>query len=257
MLVDIGSVLKPFVNNGAYSVFESEKSHILENIKERLIAEFNKRLDIIPKIPSLVDISPVDLAVLEGRKFVKARYEPFIITNVIDFENPFLKVHVGPVSVSGLSKFARVGNVTLSLFSETVIVGIRIITGRLFGNCKWYYDFGEVEMKRSGESNFTVQHVQIEAKVKQSVDSRKPPYLEDLQVETGPIIIKMDRNGNFDYIVEMVVKMLPRMLRYIIIDALEEPLKIKIQKEILNKISIDQVFEECIPAIKKYLSDKL
>lgn len=257
MLEDISSVLKPFVNTGAASVIESEKKHMLENVNERLITELNKRLAVVPKIPPLTEISPVDLAVLEGRKFVKSRYEPFVISDVIDFQNPFVKVHVGPVSVNGLSKFARVGNVSLALANETVLVGIRVITGRLYGSCHWYYDFGQVGVKRHGQSNFTVAHLQVEAKVNQSVDSRRSPQLEDLQVETGPIIVKMDGNGSFDYIVEIVVKMLPKMLRYVIIDALEEPLKLKVQKEVLNKISVDQVVEVNMPEIKKYLSEKL
>lgn len=102
-----------------------------------------------------------------------------------------------------------------------------------------------------------MEHVQFEATIHQHVDSRKPPQLQDLEIETGPIRIRMDGRGNFDYLVEMVVKILPKMLRYTIIDALEEPLKQKVQSELLDKISVDKVVEENMNDIKKYLSEKL
>lgn len=235
---------------------ETEKKHILENINERLIKEIDYRLAEIPKMPSLTQISPVDLAVYESRKYVKSRYEPFIISDIIDFENSFIKVHVGPVSVHGLSKFARVGNVTLSMTNETITIRIRIITGRLAGNSKWYYDFGQAGVKRFGHSNFTIEHLQFEAVINQSLNSNRPPVLDELQIETGPIVIKMDGQGSFDYLVEMMVKLLPKMIRYTIIDALEEPLKNKIQKDFLNKITVADMINQNLPDMKKYLLDK-
>lgn len=256
-LKEVSYILKPFVNTGGVAVLNAEKEHILANVNERLIMEIDRRLEAFPKIPSLRHLSPVDLAILEAKKFVKSRFEPYIITNVIDFENPFIKVHAGPVTVHGISKFARVGNVTLAMANDTVIIRIRIVTGHLFGNCKWFYDFGSVGVKRYGDSNFTVEHVQFEATIHQNVDSRKPPRLHDLEIETGPIRVRMDGRGHFDYLVEMVIKILPKMLRYTIIDALEEPLKHKIQSELLDKISVDRVVEENINDIKKYLSEKL
>lgn len=256
-MTDVSSLLKPFVSTAGAAVLEAEKNHILTNVNERLMTEINSHLSDVPKIPSLVEISPVDLAVLEGRKFVKARYEPFVIPRVIDFQNPFVQANIGPVSIHGLSKFARVGNVTLSLKEKTILVHLRVITGRLYGTCHWSYDFGdEVGFKRKAQSNFTVEHVQIEAKVNQSIDSRKSPILEDLQVETGPVNVKMDRNGKFDYLVEMLVPMLPKMLRYVIIDALEDPIKEMVQRDVLDHISIEQVIEENMPSIKDYLYDK-
>ena len=238
-------------------MLQAEKAHILANVNERLVSEMNTRLASIPKIPSLMEISPVDLAVLEGRKFVKARYEPFVIPRVVDFQNPFVQANLGPISIHGLSKFARVGNVTLSLKDKSIILGLRVITGRLFGSCHWAYDFGDqVGFRRKAQSNFTVEHVQIEAKINQSIDSRKPPILEDLQVETGPVNVKMDRNGNFDYLVELLAPMLPKMLRYLLIDALEDPIRDMIQRDVLSHISIEQIIEENMPSIKKYLSDK-
>lgn len=249
--------MRPFLPSGGAKVFEAEKPLILENVNQRLIAEVNRRLQFFPKIPTLSKVSPVDLAVLEGRRFVQARYEPFVINKIFDLDNAFLKIHVGPVSVNGLSKFARVGNITLAMENQIVDLRMRIITAKLLGTCKWYYDFGKVGVNRHGESNFSISHLQFEARVRQSVDSRKPPVLEELQIETGPIYVKMDGLGSFDYLVEIVVKILPKMLRHMIVDALEEPVKAKIQADVLDKINVEQVYEENLPDIKKYLSDKL
>lgn len=221
------------------------------------MAEINRRLEFFPKIPPLTKISPLDLAVMEGRKFVKSRYEPYVIDKVFDFDNPFLSINVGPVSIQGLSKFAHVGNISLDMVNQTVDLRIRIITSKLLGNCKWYYDIGKVGVTRHGQSNFSISHLQFEARVRQPVDSRKPPVLEELEIETGPIYVKMDGRGSFDYIVEMVVKLLPKMLRHMIIDALEEPIKQKIQTDVLDRISVERVYEENLPDIKKYLSDKM
>lgn len=257
-LTDASSILRPFINGGGSTVLNAEKAHILENINVRLLAEIDHRLSPFPKITPLTHISPVDLAVTEARKFVRQRFEPYNIADVIDFENPFIKVHIGPVTVHGISKFARVGNISLYMANNTVTIRIRIVTGRLHGNCKWYYDFGEdVGVKRFGQSNFTVEHLQFEAKINQSVDSRKSPLLDELEIETGPINVKMDGRGSFDYLVEMVVKLLPKMLRYTIIDALEEPLKQKLQSDMLNKINVDRIIEDNMSDIKRYLTEKI
>ncbi|XP_065223507.1 uncharacterized protein LOC135847740 [Planococcus citri] len=256
-LTNVASLVKPFLNTGGSRVFDAEKPLILENVNKRLIAEINRRLEFFPKIPPLTKLSPVDLAILEARRFVRDRYEPFTIDKIFDFDNSFLNVHVGPISISGLSRFARVGNITLAMVNQTVDLRIRLITQKLTGTCKWYYDIGKVGVTRDGQSNFSVDHLQFEARVFQPVDSRKSPTLEELEIETGPVSVKMDGQGSFDYLVEIVSKVLPKMIRHLIIDFLEETVKEKIQTDVLDKINVQQVYEQNLSEIKKYISNKI
>lgn len=247
----MNSMLQAAINAAGMVILASIRPHILSHIDQRLNEEVNRQLLSSPKIPSIANRSPVDLAILEGRKFVRQNYEPYTLQNIANHESEHLIVKIGPATVRGLSKFARVGNVTVQMREGVVQFTIRLITGRVKGNCKWFYDVGKIGFTRNGESFFYVEHLQFEAKVNQSVDLRKTPILDDLQLEVGPIHVKTDGTGNFDYLVDMSVHMIPDLLRHLIIDALEEPIKQKIQSEILDKINAGKLVEDNLSLVQR------
>lgn len=80
------------------------------------------------------------------------------------------------------------------------------------------------------------------------MDTRNPPQLEDIQLELGNIQIRCNGAGTFDYLIEFAVNVVPNLLRYQIMDAVESPIKMRIQ-ETLNTINVEQVIHENLPKL--------
>lgn len=55
--------------------------------------------------------------------------------------------------------------------------------------------------------------------------------------------MRSDGTGTMDYIIEFLVNVIPNLLRYQIMDALENPAKAKIQ-EAMNQINVEQLIKE-------------
>lgn len=246
-------MIQTMMNGAGVIILAGIRPYILKQVDARLNEEVNKQLENAPKMPSISNISPVDLAIIEGRKYIRKSYDPYTIKNVTYHESEYLIVNISQVTIYGLSKFARVGNVTVQMRDGIVQVIVRLITGRLKGTCKFFYDFGRVGLVRKGESHFSVNHLQFEAKINQSMNLKNKPILDDLQLEVGTIRVKMDGTGDFDYLLDMTAHLIPDLLRHLIIDALEEPIKQKIQSEILDKINVQQLVEDNLSIVESLL----
>lgn len=238
-----GGLMETALSAVGSTLLAALRPSMLAQIDERIGSEVNSQLQNAPAFPKIVEQSPVDLAISEGRRLVRQYYEPYQINKMLEHDSQFLAVSLGPVNVSGLSNFARVGRVTLKMTNGTIVIGLRMITGRLFGHGLFSYDFGKVGAPRQGAANFSIAHIQFEAKINQSIDLRKKPILDDLQLETGRILVQLDGKGRLDYLLETALDLLPQMFRYIIIDALEEPIKMAIQKQVLDKLNVEQLFD--------------
>jgi hypothetical protein len=75
------------------------------------------------------------------------------------------------------------------------------------------------------------------------MDTRNSPKLEDIQLELGNIQVRFDGAGTMDYAIEFAINVLPNLLRYQIMDALENPVKQKIQAE-LNNVNVERLIKE-------------
>lgn len=103
---------------------------------------------------------------------------------------------------------------------------------------------------RSGHVQFTVQHIKVAVEVSQTLDLRNHPQIVDLQIELGNIQIRSDGVGTADYLIEFFVNILPNLLRYQIMDALEKPIKLKIQ-EAMDQIDVERFVKEKVPEFQK------
>lgn len=227
------------------------KPHIQQRIDESLTQEVNRQLEQSPKLVAISKLSPVDLAIIEGRQYVRRKYDPYVIDNVFNYDSEYLTLKLGPVTVRGLSRFTRIGNVKFGFVNRTMVVKMHLLTGRLSGDVKFEFNFGKVGPGRIGESKFSVHHLQFEAIVKQPLNLGKKPILDDLQLEVGKISVQMDGKGRFDYMLELAMQFLPNILRHFIIDALEEPLKQRIQSDILDKVDAEKLIFENLPLLEK------
>lgn len=245
------------VNAAGIAVIGTILPFIQALIDERLTAEVNKQLADSPKLPALRDVSAVDLAIFKGRDYVAKRYEPYTVPNVVDFDSPYFSLRVGPVTLAGLSNFARVGDISCGMAKRTLVMKVRMVTGRVRGSGQFYFDFGKMPQipARRGRANFTVDRLQFEATVHQPMDLAQKPRLDDLQLEVGPVRVKLDQLGSFDYFVELAIRRLPDYLRYYLVDLLEEPIKRRIQKDILDEVNVTEVFSSNIPLLEKVLQE--
>lgn len=62
--------------------------------------------------------------------------------------------------------------------------------------------------------------------------------------------MRSDGAGAFDYIIEFLINVLPNLLRYQIMDAIEEPIRAKIQDE-CNKINVERLIRSKLPEIER------
>lgn len=231
------------------------RPYIQQRIDEGLTVEVNKQLASVPKVPAFSKTSPVDLAVIEGRKYVRDKYDPYTIDKIFDYDDQFLAIKVGPVTVRGSSKFARVGDVQMGVVNRTAVINLHMVTGRLLGDLHFEFDFGKVGASRSGDTKFSVHHVQFETVIKQPLNLGRKPQLDDLQLEVGKVHVQMDGKGKFDYMLELALKFLPDMIRHFIVDALEETIAHRIQEDFLNRVDSEKLILENIPLFEKLLKN--
>lgn len=62
--------------------------------------------------------------------------------------------------------------------------------------------------------------------------------------------MRSDGAGTLDYVFEFVINIVPNLLRAQIMDALENPIKTEIQKE-MDKINVERLLKKNIPNIEK------
>lgn len=77
----------------------------------------------------------------------------------------------------------------------------------------------------------------------QSLDTSQHPHMDDIQVELGNIQVRFEGLGTIDYAIELAVNVIPNLLRYQIMDALEKPIKLKIQ-EALDQVNMERIIKE-------------
>lgn len=105
-------------------------------------------------------------------------------------------------------------------------------------------------ISRTGRAQFTVEHIKMTTAMSQSLDVRNRPVIKDLQIELGNIQVRTEGAGTLDYLIEFAVNILPNLLRYQIMDAIENPAKTRVQEE-LNKIDVEKFIRQKLPEFEK------
>lgn len=142
-------------------------------------------------------------------------------------------------------------------------------TQEIVGSTDWEITAGKGIITRTGNIKFSLQYIHAIVVVSQSLDTRNRPQIKDLQLELGNIQvnfiqfqlvsknynnfslqIRSDGAGTFDYVLEFLINVIPNLLRYQIMDALENPAKIKIQ-EAMDQINMEMIIKEKIPTFEK------
>ena len=128
-------------------------------------------------------------------------------------------------------------------------VGVHVGTQRLEGRTLWDLQLGGL-LSRDGSASFTVEYIHTKTEISQPLDTRKKPILRILDIDVGNMQVRMDGAGTLDYVIEFVVNVLPNLLRYQIVNAVEGPIKSRVQ-EILDSIDLEEIIEQKLPELDK------
>ncbi|KAF0772364.1 Uncharacterized protein FWK35_00013791 [Aphis craccivora] len=250
------SMLQGVISTMGSVLFEGIKPFIINEVNTNLRSDVNAQVKAITsKLPKLTMPVP-DMAVAEGRAYVRRMgFDPYHIADRHINEGP-LNFTITELTIAGLSNFQRVGDIGLQVRGPVLQLAVHVITGSVNGSLRWSYQLGLVKtFGRTGVSNFTVDHIQVRALVNQTLDIRNKPVLEKLDIEVGKIEVQMDRKEPLDYVIEIAVNSLPSLLRHIIVDALEEPIKMKVQT-ILDDVKVEKLVEDRLPELDRLAGDE-
>lgn len=247
----MGSIFQSIINGAPNVVFDSIKPFMLKDAYQKIRTEVDTNIAKIAgdfRFPN--SITPLDMAVAELRKKVRDMgYDPFILKDYNHTVGLF-SMKLQNTWISGASSFYRVGNIVVSMDNNTLQLQLQVGTQEIRGSTQWLISAGKGMITRTGDAEFSVQHIKATFVISQSLDTRKRPQINDLQFELGNIQVRSDGAGTMDYIIEFLINVIPNMLRYQIMDALENPAKAKIQ-EAMNQINVEQIIKEKVPEYER------
>ncbi|KAL0803403.1 hypothetical protein ABMA28_017356 [Loxostege sticticalis] len=244
-----GSMFQGMINSVGTFVFDTIKPYILKEAYTKVRVEINTKLDEVTgdmQFPN--SISPLDMVIADARKKVRGmNLDPYKIKDLNSTVSVFT-VHLTHTWITGVSSFQRVGNITLKMEKNTLVADFDIGTQKLEGRTQWELVAISGLISRAGTASFSVEYISGRLILAQPLDTRKSPEFRDLDLEVGNIQVRCDGAGTLDYVIELAVNVLPNLLRYQIMDALEGPLKEKIQGE-LNKIDVEETIKQELPKL--------
>ncbi|XP_073947386.1 uncharacterized protein [Choristoneura fumiferana] len=245
----IGSMFQGLVNSAGAYLFDSIKPYILKEAYTKARTEINNKLDQVAgdmQFPN--SVSPLDMVIADARKKVREMdMDPYKVKDYNTTVSVFTVV-LSNTWITGISSFHRVGNITLRMQNNTVIADFEIGTQKLSGSLQWEMTAIRGLMTKAGTASFTVEYVSGRIVLAQPLDTRNCPEFRDLDLEIGNIQVRCDGAGTLDYVIELFVNVLPNLLRYQIMDALEGPIRDKVQQE-LNKINVEETIKQELPRI--------
>lgn len=244
-----GSMFQGVINSVGNFIFDTIKPYILKEAYTKVRAEINTRLDEVAgdmQFPN--SISPLDMVVADARKKVREmNLDPYKIKDYNTTMSVF-SITLSHTWITGISSFQRVGNITLKMEKNTLVADFEIGTQKLEGRTQWEIVAVSGLMSRAGTASFSVDYISGRLILAQPLDTRKTPVFRDLDLEVGNIQVRCDGAGTLDYVIELAVNILPNLLRYQIMDALEGPIKEKVQQE-LDKMNVEEMIKEELPKL--------
>lgn len=236
------SMFQGIVNSVGIFIFDSVKPYILSEVNTNMRNDINKQVSKFPQtFPN--SISPFDQLVAEIRKKVRSmNFDPFKVgdynTSVGIFD-----IYLTHTWLYGASSFHRTKDILFEMRNNTLHVLLEVGTQKLLGTTHWEVSLIAGVMSQPGTASFSVEYIRVQINASQTMDTRNNPKLDDIQIELGNIQIRFDGLGTMDYLIEFGVNVIPNLLRYQIMDAIEKPIKLKVQEE-LDKIDVEKVIKQ-------------
>nr|XP_029720585.1 uncharacterized protein LOC115262321 [Aedes albopictus] len=245
-----GRVFQGLVNAAPNMVFDMVKPYMLKEVHAKLQDEIDSQIERQVDDRGIVlanSIAPLDLFVSKARWLLRTKgYDPYVIP---DYRNSLsiFSLLLSNTQLRGLSNFFRSGELEIAVQNNTMSCTVQVGTGRIEGSTRWQLSVVRDVLSRSGAIFFSVEFIQLSIKVSQPLDLRKKPFLMDFQLELGNIQIFSSGAGSMDYLLESGVNILPNLLRSQVANAIEKPLRVRIQEK-LECINVEQF-------VKRHVAD--
>ncbi|XP_026687236.1 uncharacterized protein LOC103520232, partial [Diaphorina citri] len=261
IIIDLkDSGMTTFVDGLGPFMFQSIKPVLLRKLNTDIRADINKQIKkFTAKIPK--NVSPLDLGIYEARRYVRNNhYDPYQLKNY-SYKINLIRVNISDLWLEGLSNFNRVGDLSLSMDHGVIQFGIHVITSKLHGYLKWSANFANKRsVTEGGTLKYSVDYLQVRISVNQSVNINNKPILDDIDLRVGKIHINHTGLKSFDIIINSIVNnYIPDILKFLIIDSIEGPLKVKIQEvldhTLVGQYSIDNLLNaKVLPKLDEFVS---
>ncbi|KAI5642347.1 hypothetical protein NE865_05709 [Phthorimaea operculella] len=247
-LGSLGNILQGFINSAGHFIFDNIKPRILQDTYSKAREEMDKKIEEMAgdmKFPN--SIAPLDMVLIDARKKVREMgYDPYKVEDYNNADGSYASFSLTNTWVNGLSTFHRIGDISLSLENNTVTANFEIGSQKLEGFTVWEVSAGMMSV--TGTASFSVEYISARVIIAQSLDTTKRPLLRKFHLDVGNIQARCDGAGTIDYIIEFVVNILPNLLRYQIIEAIEGPLTRNLQEK-LNRIDVEEEIKVSLPRI--------
>lgn len=240
-------LLQGVMNSVGAFVFDSIKPFVLSEANANIRREVNKQAARMPqRFPN--SIAPCDQVLAQARSMVRARgYDPYRVT-ALTTSIGLADIHLTHTWLYGVASFHRTRDLLVAMRNNTLHAFMEVGTQQLRGTTHWEVALVSGVLSRAGTASFSVEYLRVQLNASQSMDTRKRPQLDDLQLQLGNVQLRFDGLGTIDYVLELAVNVLPNLLRYQIMDAIERPLTRKIQSE-LDKVDVERLLKENAPKL--------
>ncbi|KAG4066754.1 hypothetical protein HA402_012821 [Bradysia odoriphaga] len=181
-------IFQSIINSAPTLVFDAIKPLLLSEAYVQISQEIDSSIEMVSgdhRFPN--SISPLDMAIADARKKVRALgYDPY---KVKDYNHTvgLFEMKMTNTWITGVSSFYRVGEITVGVNNLTISIGMQVGTQKVLGASQWEVSFGGGMITRSGNIQFTIDHIKATFEISQSLDMRKRPEIFDLQLELGNI----------------------------------------------------------------------
>ncbi|XP_045482041.1 uncharacterized protein LOC123686103 [Harmonia axyridis] len=236
------SMFQGIINTVGDSLFNSMKPFILSEVNDNIRADVNEEIRKLPvTFPN--SISPFDQIFLMFRQEIRNKnLDPYTApdhTSMVGVFDLFLR----NIKIQGLSTVHRSGDALVEFRNGSILGFFEGGTQKLKGVGSWELSLITGFIGKTGMVEFTIDHFTVKVNVSQSLNTDFPPSLEDIQLELGNLQIRLDGAGSLDYLVELGINVMPNLIRYQVMNALEVPVKNRIQ-EALDQVNIRYLIQE-------------
>ncbi|XP_050352628.1 uncharacterized protein LOC126774975 [Nymphalis io] len=245
----LASMLQGVFNSMGSLVYDSIRTYLVQDAHKNMREDINKKLDeIVGNIKFPNTISPMDMIMVDVRNKIKdMKMDPLEIEDYFSHIGIF-KIALHNTLLKGLSTFHRTGNISLSLENNTIVSDFNIGAKELLGLTRWEVSGMNGYLNKTGTVSFSVEYIKARFVFALALNRIKSIEFRDLHLDVGNIQIGSDGTGTLDYIIELSANILPTLLRYQIIQAMENPVRWMIQQKIDN-LNIEEVIINELPKI--------
>lgn len=248
---NLDPLIAGIVNNAGNFIFDTVKPYMLKDAYTKARTAIDTELEKTAEDLQFPNsLPPLDMILIDvGKKIRELGFDPYRLKDYVSNDTvPLFSVALYNTWITGVSTFHRVGNIAVKVANGTAVLDFEVGTKTIEGSTHWNVTVCKI-ISNTGKINFSIEHFSVRVVISQPLDIRLTPKLIDLQIDVGNLQMRSDGAGTADYILELAVNIIPNLIRYHIVDALEWPLRNKIQEK-LDKLNVEETIkQELLPKI--------